>query len=75
MNGYRSWEAGGREGVGRRTGRTSGGRRRRGEGRAKEELRKSEVRAKEGRRESEGRANGWGSVGDGVGMEMGAECG
>lgn len=36
---------------------------------------RSEGRAKEGRRESERRANGWGRVEDGVGMEMGADCG
>ena len=36
---------------------------------------RSEGRAKEGRRESERRANGWGRVEVGVGMEMGAECG
>ena len=29
--------------------------------------------AREERRKSEGRANGWGRVEDGVGMEMGAE--
>ena len=42
----------------------SGGGRKRGEGGAKEE-----------RRKSEGRANGWGRVEDGVGMEKGLEWG
>ena len=60
MNSYRSWEAGGREGVGRRTGRTSGGRRRRGEGGAKVERRKGEGRAKEGRTDGEGLRMVWG---------------
>ena len=48
----------------RGTGRPSGGGRKRGEGGAKEE-----------RRKSEGKVNRWGSVEDGVGIEMGAECG
>lgn len=65
----------GRRVEGRGWGGGRDGRRVVGEGGARAERRRSEGRTKEERRESEGRANGWGRVEDGVGMEMGAECG
>ena len=60
MNGYRSWEAGGREGVGRGMGWPSGDGRKWGEGGAKVERRQGEGRAKEGRTDGEGLRMVWG---------------